>query len=56
MGQIAIIGGGLAAVTAAESLRAGGYDGSVVLISDEACVPYNKPPLSKQLLRGEVSV
>jgi len=55
MGQIAIIGGGLAAVTAAESLRTGGYDGAVVLISDEEFAPYNKPPLSKQLLRGEVT-
>jgi 3-phenylpropionate/trans-cinnamate dioxygenase ferredoxin reductase subunit len=43
-------------MSAADALRAGGFDGRVVLIGDEPRVPYTKPPLSKGVLRGEVSV
>jgi NADPH-dependent 2,4-dienoyl-CoA reductase/sulfur reductase-like enzyme len=50
---IVIVGGGLAAGTAATTLRDLGYDGDLVLFADEHHVPYERPPLSKELLRGE---
>jgi NADPH-dependent 2,4-dienoyl-CoA reductase/sulfur reductase-like enzyme len=48
--QIAIVGAGLAGVTAAGTLRAEGFDGRIVLISDEPDLPYDRPPLSKKSL------
>ncbi|MEX2197012.1 MAG: FAD-dependent oxidoreductase [Thermoleophilaceae bacterium] len=48
-----IVGAGLAGAKAAETLRAEGFDGSVVLIGAEAQRPYERPPLSKEYLRGE---
>jgi 3-phenylpropionate/trans-cinnamate dioxygenase ferredoxin reductase subunit len=48
-----IIGAGLAGAKAAETLRTEGFDGDVVLLSDETETPYERPPLSKQVLRGE---
>jgi NTE family protein len=50
-----IIGGGLAGVTAAETLRALGVRGSVAIISGEIDPPHDRPPLSKELLRDERS-
>ena len=47
-----IVGGGLAGAKAAETLRAEGYDGEVVLVSAEAERPYERPPLSKGYLLG----
>src|SRR5918996_431990 len=47
-----IVGGGLAGAKAAETLRDEGFDGRVVLISDEAERPYERPPLSKGYLLG----
>lgn len=52
----AIVGGGLAGAKAAETLRSEGFDGRVVLITDEPHRPYDRPPLSKGYLRGEVGV
>ncbi len=49
-----IAGASLAGAKAAESLRAEGFDGRVVLIGDEPVRPYERPPLSKTYLRGEV--
>jgi 3-phenylpropionate/trans-cinnamate dioxygenase ferredoxin reductase component len=49
----AIIGAGLAGAKAAETLRTEGFDGRVVLIGDEPERPYERPPLSKEYLRGE---
>ena len=49
----AIVGGGLAGAKAAETLRAEGFDGRVVLIGEEPEQPYERPPLSKDYLRGE---
>ncbi|HKQ02033.1 MAG TPA: FAD-dependent oxidoreductase [Actinomycetes bacterium] len=49
----AIIGAGLAGAKAAETLRAKGFDGRVLLLGDEAERPYERPPLSKAYLRGE---
>ena len=48
-----IVGGGLAGAKAAETLRTEGFDGRVVLIGAEADRPYERPPLSKDYLRGE---
>lgn len=48
-----IVGGGLAGATATATLRAGGFDGRIVLVSDEVHLPYSRPPLSKDVLRGE---
>ena len=53
---IVIVGGGLAAGTAVTTLREGGYDGDLVVFADEPHVPYERPPLSKDLLRGEKAV
>jgi 3-phenylpropionate/trans-cinnamate dioxygenase ferredoxin reductase subunit len=48
-----IVGGGLAAGKAAEALREEGFDGRVVLVTEEPERPYERPPLSKDYLRGE---
>lgn len=52
---LAIIGASLAGAQAAEAARTEGFDGSIVLIGDEPTAPYERPPLSKELLRGEKS-
>jgi 3-phenylpropionate/trans-cinnamate dioxygenase ferredoxin reductase component len=49
-----IVGASLAGAKAAETLRAEGFDGRVVLVGAEAERPYERPPLSKDYLRGEV--
>ncbi len=48
-----IVGGGLAAAEAAKTLRAEGYDGHLVVVTDESRPPYERPPLTKAYLRGE---
>src|SRR5579884_1385377 len=48
-----IVGAGLAGAKAAQELRERGYDGRIVLIGAEAERPYERPPLSKDYLRGE---
>ncbi|WP_156689814.1 NAD(P)/FAD-dependent oxidoreductase [Mycobacterium sp. Marseille-P9652] len=53
-GGIVIVGGGLAAARTAEQLRRSGYDGRVTIVSDEVHLPYDRPPLSKEVLRKEV--
>ncbi len=54
MGGILIIGAGQAGASLAERLRAEGYAGEVTLIGDEPEPPYERPPLSKAYLLGEV--
>src|SRR5215208_64228 len=49
-----IVGASLAGAKAAETLRAEGFDGRVVLVGAEDERPYERPPLSKDYLRGEV--
>src|SRR5690606_29047906 len=51
--DIVIVGGGLAAAKAAESVRAQGFDGSVTLVAEEPHRPYERPPLSKGYLLGK---
>lgn len=50
----AIVGGGVTGVSAAEALRNEGFDGHIVLVGEEREPPYQRPPLSKQLLRREI--
>ncbi|MBO3735669.1 NAD(P)/FAD-dependent oxidoreductase [Glycomyces niveus] len=49
-----IVGGGLAASKAAQTLRDEGFEGDLVVVTGEAHRPYERPPLSKDYLRGEV--
>jgi 3-phenylpropionate/trans-cinnamate dioxygenase ferredoxin reductase component len=56
MAALVIIGGGLAGAKAAEAARGAGYDGRVIVVGDEAHPPYERPPLSKSVLRGEADV
>ena len=53
MSTFVIVGAGLAGAKAAEALREEGFDGRVVLIGAEPERPYERPPLSKDYLRGE---
>lgn len=52
MESIAIVGASLAGLRAAETLRREGYTGSLTIIGDEVHRPYDRPPLSKQILSG----
>jgi NADPH-dependent 2,4-dienoyl-CoA reductase/sulfur reductase-like enzyme len=52
---IVIVGAGLAGLRAAEELRRAGYQGSLVLLGDETRPPYDRPPLSKQFVRGQTA-
>ena len=53
MSRVVIVGGGLAAATAAGALRERGYDGELVMVGAEPLLPYERPPLSKEYLRGD---
>ena len=53
MTTFVIVGGGLAGAKAAETLRAEGFDGDIVLFGDEPELPYERPPLSKGYLLGK---
>jgi 3-phenylpropionate/trans-cinnamate dioxygenase ferredoxin reductase subunit len=48
-----IVGAGVAGVRTADHLRRIGYDGAITLLSADTDPPYDRPPLSKQVLRGE---
>jgi NADPH-dependent 2,4-dienoyl-CoA reductase/sulfur reductase-like enzyme len=48
-----VVGAGLGGLRTAEELRQHGYDGALTLIGAEAHPPYSRPPLSKEILRGE---
>lgn len=50
-----LIGGGLASATAAEAIRKRDASGSIVIVGKESVRPYNRPPLSKEYLRGEIN-
>ena len=53
MDPYVLVGGGLTTARAAEALRTGGYDGDLVVVATEPHHPYERPPLSKDYLRGE---
>ena len=50
--RIVIVGASLAGLRAAEELRTLGHDGTITLVGDEPHRPYDRPPLSKQVLAG----
>lgn len=56
MAGIVIIGAGQAGASLAAKLRALGYDGELTLIGEETEAPYQRPPLSKQYLLGEMEL
>jgi NADPH-dependent 2,4-dienoyl-CoA reductase/sulfur reductase-like enzyme len=53
-GRIVIVGASLAGLRAAEALREKGFEGSLTIIGEEPHEPYDRPPLSKQVLKGWV--
>lgn len=56
MDRIVVVGASLAGFRAAEALRTLGFDGALTLVGEEAHAPYDRPPLSKQVLTGEWDV
>jgi 3-phenylpropionate/trans-cinnamate dioxygenase ferredoxin reductase subunit len=53
MEQVVVVGAGLGGLRTVESLRAEGFSGRVSLVGDEPHQPYDRPPLSKQILAGQ---
>ncbi|WP_199931977.1 NAD(P)/FAD-dependent oxidoreductase [Streptomyces sp. NRRL S-646] len=51
--RVVVVGASAAGLAAAEELRRRGFDGELTLIGDEPGLPYDRPPLSKQLLSGQ---
>jgi 3-phenylpropionate/trans-cinnamate dioxygenase ferredoxin reductase component len=54
IGRVVIAGAGLAGLRAAEGLRARGYSGGVIMIGAERRPPYDRPPLTKKFMTGEI--
>ncbi|HEY0486096.1 MAG TPA: FAD-dependent oxidoreductase [Mycobacteriales bacterium] len=52
--RVVVVGGGLAGHSAVTTLRQDGYDGAITLLTEEEHRPYDRPPLSKEVLRGDV--
>ncbi|MFF8001173.1 FAD-dependent oxidoreductase [Streptomyces sp. NPDC007917] len=52
-GRIVVAGGSMGGLRAAEQLRAAGWTGTITVIGDEPHMPYNRPPLSKEVLAGK---
>src|SRR5918996_4923573 len=52
--DVLLVGGGVASARCARTLRRNGFAGSILLVGDEQRAPYNRPPLSKELLRDDV--
>lgn len=53
--HVVIIGAGQAAAAAAASLRQFGWRDAITMVGDEGCLPYQRPPLSKAWLKGELA-
>jgi 3-phenylpropionate/trans-cinnamate dioxygenase ferredoxin reductase subunit len=53
---IVVVGGGHAGAQAIDTLRREGFKGRLVLVSDDPQLPYQRPPLSKKFLSGELQV
>ncbi|WP_043288956.1 NAD(P)/FAD-dependent oxidoreductase [Paraburkholderia oxyphila] len=51
--RVVIVGGGLAALRCTEELRRGGHDGRIAIVTAEPHLPYDRPPLSKDVLLGK---
>ncbi len=54
--RIIIIGAGQAGGEAAQRLRQGGFEGEITLIGEEPAAPYQRPPLSKAYLKGDLDI
>lgn len=54
--RVIIIGAGQAGAETAQRLRQGGFDGEITMIGEEPLAPYQRPPLSKKYLSGQLSV
>ncbi|MEW2511253.1 FAD-dependent oxidoreductase [Streptomyces sp. NPDC046870] len=54
-GRIVVVGASLAGLRAAEALREEGFTGSLTVVGDEPHAPYDRPPLSKQVLLGQAT-
>ncbi|MFD7876380.1 NAD(P)/FAD-dependent oxidoreductase [Streptomyces sp. NPDC059766] len=52
-GRIVVVGASMSGLRAAEQLRAAGWTGTVTVVGDEPHMPYNRPPLSKEVLAGK---
>lgn len=52
--RVVVVGAGLAGLESARALRAQGYPGRVTMVGAERHPPYDRPPLSKELLTGEI--
>ena len=50
--RVRVVGAGLRGLTACESLRRLGLDGLITIVGDGADLPYDRPPLSKDVLKG----
>ncbi|MFC5380590.1 NAD(P)/FAD-dependent oxidoreductase [Aquipuribacter nitratireducens] len=55
-GRLVVVGGGVAAATLCQAVRRGGFTGEVVVVGQEPHAPYDRPPLSKQVLLGDAPV
>lgn len=53
LANVVVVGASLAGLRAVEMLRREGFDGRLTLVGAEPHLPYDRPPLSKQILRGE---
>lgn len=53
MNRVVIVGASAGGLATAEALRRGGHTGVITLVGDEPELPYDRPPLSKQLLSGQ---
>ena len=56
MSKVVIIGAGQAGLEAATHLRSQGFDGEITLVGSENILPYQRPPLSKKYVLGEMSL
>lgn len=54
--RVIIVGAGQGGGETAQRLRQGGFTGEITLIGEEPCAPYQRPPLSKAYLKGELSM
>ena len=51
--HVLVVGAGLGGLRTVEQLRSAGFQGRISLVGDEPHAPYDRPPLSKQVLTGE---
>ena len=54
-GRIVVVGASVAGIRAAQALREKGYQGRITVLGEETEIPYDRPPLSKELLSGSVA-